>query len=180
MPAGFAAPELQSSGQATRHMDMFAYGKTVSQVGAQCEPGDAAAAQGAALEGILNQARGQTAAFVGALTAPSSSHRPSAEDATQHPFFTILGATCQRVSKTSCNCICLADSAAGVECSEGHFHCGSCIGWGLCDRLCSVLVCRGRYGLGGGILLFILGSNLGGVGPERGLRGGGRRGWCEE
>ncbi len=34
--------------------------------------------------------------------------------------------------------------------------------------------------LGGGVLLFILGSNLGGVGPERGLRGGGRRGWCEE
>ena len=30
------------------------------------------------------------------------------------------------------------------------------------------------------ILLFILGSNLGGVGPVRGLRGGGRRGWCEE
>ena len=28
---------------------------------------------------------------------------------------------------------------------------------------------------GGGGLLFILGSNLGGVGPERGLRGGGRR-----
>jgi hypothetical protein len=27
----------------------------------------------------------------------------------------------------------------------------------------------------GGVLLFILGSNLGGVGPERGLRGGGRR-----
>ncbi len=49
------------------------------------------------------------------------------------------------------------------------------IGWGLCDRLCPVLVCRGRYGFGGG-LLFILGSNLGGVGPERGLRGGGRGG----
>jgi hypothetical protein len=32
----------------------------------------------------------------------------------------------------------------------------------------------------GGGLLFILGSNLGGVGPERGLRGGGGRGWCEE
>jgi hypothetical protein len=28
----------------------------------------------------------------------------------------------------------------------------------------------------GGVLLFILGSNLGGVGPERGLWGGGRRG----
>jgi hypothetical protein len=33
---------------------------------------------------------------------------------------------------------------------------------------------------GGGVLLFILGSNLVTVGPERGLRGGGRRGWCEE
>ncbi len=43
--------------------------------------------------------------------------------------------------------------------------------WGLCDRLCLVLVCRGRYGLGGGVLLFILGSSLGGVGQVRGLRG---------
>ena len=50
------------------------------------------------------------------------------------------------------------------------------IGWSLCDRLCPVLVCRGRCGLRGGVLFFILGSNLGGVGPERGLRGGGRRG----
>jgi hypothetical protein len=40
-------------------------------------------------------------------------------------------------------------------------------------------VCRGRYGLGMVVLLFILGSSLGGVGPERGLRGRGRRGWCE-
>ncbi len=30
------------------------------------------------------------------------------------------------------------------------------------------------------VLLFILGSNLGGVGPVRGLLGGGRRGWCDE
>jgi hypothetical protein len=49
----------------------------------------------------------------------------------------------------------------------------------MCDRLCLVLVCRGRYGLGL-VLLFILGSNLGGVGPVRGLRGRGRGGWCEE
>ncbi len=35
--------------------------------------------------------------------------------------------------------------------------------------------------LGRGGLLFILGLNLVGVGPVgRGLRGGGRRGWCEE
>ena len=46
--------------------------------------------------------------------------------------------------------------------------------------LCPVLVCRGRHCLWGGALLFILGSNLGGVGPGRGLRGGGRRGWYEE
>ncbi len=51
--------------------------------------------------------------------------------------------------------------------------------WGLCARLRLVLVCRGRYGLGGG-LLFILGSSLGRVGQVRGLRGGGRGGWCEE
>ena len=52
--------------------------------------------------------------------------------------------------------------------------------WGLCDSLCLVLVCGGRCGLGGVVLLFILGSSLGGVGPVRGLRGGGRGGWCEE
>jgi hypothetical protein len=33
---------------------------------------------------------------------------------------------------------------------------------------------------GEGGLFFILGLNLGGVGPVRGLRRGGRRGWCEE
>ncbi len=125
MTAGFAAPELQTSGQANRHTDMFAYGKTVSQVCAQCEPGDAAAAHGA--EDILNQARGQAAALVGTLTAPLPSDRPSAEAATQHPFFTILGAACQRISKTCSICFCLADSAAGAECSEGHFHCDSCV-----------------------------------------------------
>ena len=39
----------------------------------------------------------------------------------------ILGAACQRISKTCNICFCLADSAAGVECSEGHFHCDSCV-----------------------------------------------------
>jgi hypothetical protein len=51
------------------------------------------------------------------------------------------------------------------------------IGWGLCDRLCLVLVCRDRYGLGGVFLHLILGSSLGGVGP---VWEGGRGGWCEE
>ena len=45
------------------------------------------------------------------------------------------------------------------------------IRWGLCECLCLVLVCRGRYGLGKVFLLFILGPNLGRGGPVRGLRG---------
>ena len=36
-----------------------------------------------------------------------------------------------------------------------------------------VLVCRGRYGFGGVVLLFILGSNLGRAGPDGGYRKGG-------
>ncbi len=52
------------------------------------------------------------------------------------------------------------------------------IGCGLCDSLCLVLLCVGRYCLGVEVLLFILGSSLGGL--VRGLRGGGRGGWCEE
>jgi len=43
-----------------------------------------------------------------------------------------------------------------------------------------VLVCRGRYGFGGVVLLFILGSGVGGVGRVGGLRGKGGGGWCEE
>jgi len=39
---------------------------------------------------------------------------------------------------------------------------------------------RGQVQFGGGVLLFILGSSLGGVGQVRGLWGGGRGGCCEE
>jgi hypothetical protein len=53
----------------------------------------------------------------------------------------------------------------------------------VCDGLVEVggavaVLCS--YDVGGVFLLFILGSNLVGGGPVRGLRGGGRRGWCEE
>ena len=41
------------------------------------------------------------------------------------------------------------------------------------DGVCVIVyVCRGRYGFGGVVLLSILGSNLGGVGPVRSLWGG--------
>jgi hypothetical protein len=66
----------------------------------------------------------------------------------------------------------VAGEGAGAGAGRRH------IGWGLCDHVCLVFVCRGRNG--GVVLLFILGSNLGGEGPVKGLRGGGRRGWCEE
>jgi hypothetical protein len=49
------------------------------------------------------------------------------------------------------------------------FSSTSHIGWGLCDRVCLVLVCGGRYCFGGVVLLFILGSSLGEVGPVRDL-----------
>jgi hypothetical protein len=40
---------------------------------------------------------------------------------------------------------------------------------------------QGQVLFGGGVFLhLILGLSLGGVGPVRGLRGGGRGGWCEE
>jgi hypothetical protein len=49
----------------------------------------------------------------------------------------------------------------------------------VCSSMSSSCL-RGQVRFGGGVLLFILGSSLGGVGPVRGLWGGGRGGWCEE
>ena len=110
MTVDFAAPELKEENKATKHTDMFAYGKTVECVQAHCEPG---------------QACGQTAELVTALTAAFPRARPSARGAMQTPFFTILEAVCKKSVKT-CS-ICFDDSDAGVECSEGHFHCRSCL-----------------------------------------------------
>ena len=86
------------------------------------------------------------------------------------------------LSLKSCDMLVVSNIMCGIGLARGgRITSVTVYGWGLCDRLCPVLVCKGRYGLGGGgVLLFILGSKLGGVGPERGLRGGGRRWWCEE
>ena len=54
------------------------------------------------------------------------------------------------------------------------------IGWGLCDRDIVYVKFSSAGAVWGVVLLFILGSSLGGVAPVRGLRGEGRRGWCEE
>ncbi len=59
------------------------------------------------------------------------------------------------------------------------------IGWGLCDPASMSSSClQGQVRFGGGsplhaCLLFLLGSSLGRVGSVKGLRGGGRGGWCE-
>ena len=46
MTSDFAAPKVQASGQATKHTDMFAYGKTVSCLQDHCEPGEEVLAAG--------------------------------------------------------------------------------------------------------------------------------------
>ena len=132
--ADYAAPELKELMEATRHTDMFAFGRTVEAVRRQCEPGpgDAASEPDQAAPRVNEQARGQAAALIEALTAPSPGDRPSAEAAAQHPFFTILKAACQRVSKTCLLCELqdddgVKDAASGAACSEGHFHCASCV-----------------------------------------------------
>jgi hypothetical protein len=51
---------------------------------------------------------------------------------------------------------------------------------GVCVMSMSSSCLQGQVRFGGGALFFILGSSLVGVGPVRGLRGGGRGGWCEE
>jgi hypothetical protein len=50
------------------------------------------------------------------------------------------------------------------------------IGWGLCDCLCLVLVCRGRYGLGGGGSSLHSGIEFGQSRACEGSSGGRKRG----
>jgi hypothetical protein len=50
------------------------------------------------------------------------------------------------------------------------------IGWGLGDRLCLVLVCRGRHGLGGGVSSPHPGIEFGWSRTGEGSSGGTKRG----
>ena len=102
---------------------MFAYGKTVDDMRGRCEPEDTAGTDG----GVDEQARGQTAAFVAALTASSPEQRPSAEDAKNRPFFLILKDACQSITQTCAVCYDSKSSSCGVICCEGHFLCGACL-----------------------------------------------------
>jgi hypothetical protein len=123
--ADFAAPELISSRHATRHCDIFAYGKTVHAVKSHCEPEERADTHG-------NMGRGQTAQFISALTSCDPELRPPAKKAMQDPFFTVLKDVSRKVTQTCALCEMKGDDAVygadeGIQCSEGHFHCGSCL-----------------------------------------------------
>jgi hypothetical protein len=118
--AGFAAPELISSRQATRNTDIFAYGKTVHAIESRCEP-----------EGE-ETGLGQTAALISALTSRDPESRLPAKDAMQAPFFAVLKDVSNRVTQTCAFCELNGDDAVygadeGIQCSDGHFHCGSCL-----------------------------------------------------
>jgi hypothetical protein len=120
--AGFAAPELISSRHATRHTDIFAFGKTVHAVESRCEPDEGE-----------ETGRGQTAELISALTSHDPELRPPAKDAMQTPFFAVLkDVSVTKVTKTCAFCEMNGDDAVyeadeGSPCSEGHFHCGSCL-----------------------------------------------------
>jgi hypothetical protein len=125
MTIDFAAPELKSSGQATKHTDMFAYGKTVLCVQVYCEPGGQDAGD--------DKARGQTAELVRGMTSENPNSRPSAKDVIERSsFFAILKEVRIKVPSVCLFCVSnnddgKKDTDAGIECSEGHFHCGSCV-----------------------------------------------------
>ena len=123
MTTDFAAPELQTSGQATKQTDMFAYGKTVQDVQGRCEP-DAHAAGG--------EVRGHTAELVTALISVDPKTRPSANHTMRFIFSTILREVGKKVARMCLVCEssgddAVKDSDAGIECSEGRFHCGPCV-----------------------------------------------------
>jgi hypothetical protein len=50
------------------------------------------------------------------------------------------------------------------------------LGWGLCDRLCLVLVCKGRYGLERGVSSFHSGIEFGRSRTGKGSSGGRKKG----
>ncbi len=119
--AGFAAPELISSRQATRNTDIFAYGKTLQAVESRCEPDDGA-----------DMGQGQTAELISASTSREPESRPPAKDAMQTPFFAVLKDVPTKVTQTCAFCKINGDDAVygedeGIRCSERHFYCGSCL-----------------------------------------------------
>ena len=106
MTMGFAAPELQTSNQATKHTDAFAYGKAVLCVQDHCEP--------------VAGERGQTATLITALTSEMPMARPSAKDAITTPFFAILKEVCKKVTRTCLFCESMGDDSVKEQASGSN------------------------------------------------------------
>jgi len=120
----FAAPELIAERMATKHTDMFAYGKTVQWVHSKgrCEPN--------AAEQDPHQTRGHTAELVAALTAKEPQNRPSALDTTQCAFFTVLRAVNREETRECALGLCGSDRILlknGIECGCSDFACAECL-----------------------------------------------------
>jgi len=120
----FAAPELIAERMATKHTDMFAYGKTVQWVHSKgrCEPN--------AAEQDPHQTRGHTAELVAALTAKEPQNRPSALDTTQCAFFTVLRAVNREETRECALGLCGSDRILlknGIECGCSDFVCAECL-----------------------------------------------------
>ena len=119
----FAAPELMADRMATKHTDMFAYGKTVQWVHSKgrCEPN--------AAEQDPHQTRGHTAELVKALTAKEPTNRPSALHTIHLAFFTVLRAV-NREDTRECAFLCSSDRILlrnGIECGCSDFACAECV-----------------------------------------------------
>ena len=79
--------------------------------------------------------RGQTAELISAMTSPDPESRPPAKDAMQMPFFAVLKDVSTKVTQTCAFCEMSDDDVPhyvygvdeGIQCSQGHFHCGSCL-----------------------------------------------------
>ena len=117
MTDDFAAPELKESNQATRQTDIFAYGKTLLCMQGHCE----------------GEAPEETASFIKTLTCDDPTARPSAADCKASPFFVALESVRKRLTCKCLLCEINGEEDAekgvheGIECSEGHFHCNSCL-----------------------------------------------------
>jgi len=112
--AGFEAPELQQTGS-TAATDMFALGKTLSQLREWCIDEESATSAG------------DVDALVRVLTANAGAQRPSADAAANHAFFKPLLAFRREQTSNCCICLELKRHSEGAVCAEGHLTCTGCM-----------------------------------------------------
>ena len=127
------------------------------------------------MDGFCNQNADQLGSLAG-LSFPAVYVGDSVSDCVCHDGTAFEPRAASHVC-TPCGPAQVCRGGVATSCAPGslnaNFRC-------VCAAGSYCVLCGGRYGLGGVVLLFILRSRLGGVGPVRGLRGGERGEWCEE